>query len=225
MMKMMTTALFSAVVLTGCSSASGPTFDAYSVTLPNQQQAFRVRCDGLLEGQGTCEAKAREICGNAQVRPIEAVAPYSSGADARLLTFQCGVPPQAAPAPQPAPAPVPAPPRKITLNGDANFDFDKATLRPDASARLDQLVAQARGMSFRSVTVDGYTDALGSIAYNQGLSERRAQTVATYLHDRGLNAQQFIAHGYGKTNPIATNATDIGRAQNRRVEILLDPTN
>ncbi len=227
MMKTLTVVLAIAAVLTGCSSASGPTFDAYSVTLPNQQQAYRVRCDGLLEGQGTCDAKAREMCGNAQVRPIEAVAPYSSGAGVRVLTFQCGVPAQPAPPPQPAPqpAPAPVPPRKITLSGDANFDFDKATLTADARGRLDQLVTQARGMSFRTVTVDGYTDAIGSAAYNQALSERRAQTVAMYLHDRGLNSQQFFAHGNGKANPVATNATEAGRAQNRRVEIQLDPLN
>ncbi|WP_232438777.1 OmpA family protein [Burkholderia ubonensis] len=230
MMKTMTTVLFTASVLAGCSSASRPTFDAYSVTSPNQQQAYQVRCDGLFEGPGTCDSTAREICGSAPVRPLEAVAPYANGVGTRLLTFQCGAPtPVAQSVPQPAPAPVvapvQAPPKKITLGGDANFDVDKAVLTADARSRLDQLIGQARGMTFRNVAVDGYTDSTGSEVHNVNLSERRAQTVANYLREHGLSAQQYFVNGHGKGNPVAMNTTDFGRAQNRRVEILLDAAN
>ncbi|MBR8334151.1 OmpA family protein [Burkholderia ambifaria] len=229
MVKTTIATVLATAVLAGCSSASGPTFDAYTVTLPNHQQAYRVRCDGLLEGQGTCDAKAREICGNTPVRLLEGQAPYSGG-DMRLWTFQCGAPAQPAPPvqPAPAPAPIPAPappPKALTLAGDANFDFDKATLTAAAQSKLDQLVSQARGTTFRTVTVDGYTDARGSDAYNLNLSARRAQTVASYLRDHGLNAQQYVTHGYGKASPVATNATESGRSQNRRVEIRLDTAN
>ncbi|WP_244130455.1 OmpA family protein [Burkholderia latens] len=197
--------------------------------LPNQQQAYRVRCDGLLEGHGTCDAKAREICGSTPVRLIEGQAPYSSDVGVRLLTFQCAAPVQPAPAPvQPAQAPAPAPvpvPKKITLAGDANFDTAKASLTPVAQSKLDNLIADAHGMSFRTVVVDGYTDSRGSDAYNLDLSARRAQTVSAYLRDHGLRSQQYITHGFGKSNPVASNATEVGRAQNRRVEIQLDTVN
>ncbi|WP_332440997.1 OmpA family protein [Burkholderia ubonensis] len=232
MMKTITTVLLIASVLTGCSSASRPTYDAYSVTSPNQQQAYQVRCDGLFEGPGTCDSMAREICGSTPVRPVEAVAPYGNGSGARLLTFQCGAPapvaqsvPQPAPAPAPVVAPVQAPPKKVTLGGDANFDVDKAVLTADARSRLDQLIGQARGMTFRNVAVDGYTDSKGSEVHNLNLSERRAQTVANYLREHGLSAQQYFVHGHGKADPVAMNTTEIGRAQNRRVEILLDAAN
>lgn len=222
-----------ATVLAGCSSASGPTFDAYTVALPSQQTAYRVRCDGLFEGQDTCDAKAREICGGAPLRLLEGQAAYSANAGRRLLTFQCDVPMQPAPAAQPVPAVV-APvapaalstaPRSYALAGDASFDTDKATLTPAARSKLDKLIALARGTAFRAVTVDGYTDSRASDAHNLRLSQRRAQTVAAYLRDHGFDSQQYIIHGYGKANPVATNATEEGRAQNRRVEIQLDTLN
>ena len=224
-MKYTTTLLCATVALAGCSSSSGPTFDAYSVALPNHQQAYQVRCDGLFNSKSTCESKAREICGNAQVNPLQAIAPYSSGSDTRLLTFECAAAQPAQPVQQPVPAPIPvaaAMPRKITLSGDANFDFDAATLTPMARGKLDQLIADAHGMSFRTLKVDGYTDGVGTDSYNQGLSERRAQAVALYLRDHGLKAEQFVAHGYGKANPVASNETAAGRAENRRVEITLE---
>ncbi|WP_332452092.1 OmpA family protein [Burkholderia ubonensis] len=175
---------------------------------------------------------AREICGSTPVRPVEAVAPYGTGSGARLLTFQCGAPapvaqsvPQPAPAPAPVVVPVQAPPKKVTLGGDANFDVDKAMLTADARSRLDQLIGQARGMTFRNVAVDGYTDSKGSDIHNLNLSERRAQTVANYLREHGLSAQQYFVHGHGKADPVAMNTTEIGRAQNRRVEIQLDAAN
>ncbi|WP_042301452.1 OmpA family protein [Paraburkholderia kururiensis] len=223
----MAVTLVATAVLAACSSSQGPTWNGYSVGLPNGQRAFRVDCRGIFEGQDTCYSKAAEICGKQQVRPIEQVAPLAdadTARDVRVLTFQCGPAPQPVqPAPQPVPVPPPAPaPKHITLEGDANFDTDKAVLRPDARARLDSLIQSARGVSFTRVTVNGYTDSRGSATHNQGLSERRAQSVAQYLHDHGLQSQRFEMHGYGASNPVATNATAAGRAQNRRVEITLE---
>ncbi|WP_421375339.1 OmpA family protein [Paraburkholderia sp. DD10] len=230
MLRKILAALSIAAVLAGCSAATGPTFSAYSVSLPNNEKAFRVECYGLFEGQGTCYSKAREICGNTPVRPVQEIAPLAGSGgqrDVRVLTFQCG----AASAPQPAPAPVavaPAPqapppvPRKLSLSGDANFEVDKATLTAAARTRLDALIAAAQGMTFNTVAVSGFTDSTASAAHNQALSERRAQTVAQYLQEHGLKARQFVAKGYGKADPVASNATASGRAQNRRVEIALD---
>jgi OOP family OmpA-OmpF porin len=223
MNKVITAVVFLAVALAGCSTASGPTFDAYSITKPNQPKEYLVRCEGLLEGHKVCEDKAREICGTEQVRPLDMVAPYSTGRDMGIMRFRCGADPVAQQ--QPVPAPIPVPPRKLTLGGDANFDFDQATLTADARARLDRLADQAKGIAFQQVTVDGYTDSMGTAAYNVALSERRAQSVAAYLREHGLDARQYATHGYGKANPVASNATEAGRAQNRRVEIQLTPLN
>ncbi|MFP3541557.1 OmpA family protein, partial [Pseudomonas sp. SIMBA_044] len=82
--------------------------------------------------------------------------------------------------------------------GDANFDTAKWTLRPEARAKLDKLVSDASGATFALVTVKGYTDSRGSDAYNLNLSQHRAETVAAYLRDHGLQAQRYAAHGYGK---------------------------
>ena len=82
----------------------------------------------------------------------------------------------AAPAAEPAPAPAPAP-ETITLSGDALFDFDKSTLRPDAVAALDTTVQKYKGASLKSMSIVGHTDSKGSDAYNPALSERRAASV------------------------------------------------
>jgi outer membrane protein OmpA-like peptidoglycan-associated protein len=198
--------------------------------MPNGQQAYRVDCHGLFEGQEACFSQAVEICGNNQVRPLEAVAPLGdeqNPRDVRILTFQCATPAQPAPpvAAKPAPAPVvapAAPPKRITLDSDANFDTDKSTLKADALDKLDVLIEAAHGTTFKSVTISGYTDSTGTAEHNRQLSERRAQAVARYLREHGLNAQKLDVRGYGESNPIASNATAAGRAKNRRVDITLE---
>ncbi|RQS19456.1 OmpA family protein [Burkholderia sp. Bp8998] len=215
--------------LVGCSSSSGPTFSAWSVDRQDGQKTYRVSCYGLLEGKQTCYDKAREICHDQPVRPVQDDAPLGSTTsdgkpNTRLLTFQCGAPaatPAAAATPAPAPAPVAPAPRRVTLSGDANFGFNQAALASAATARLDKLVADAKGMTYGTVGVNGYTDDVGANAYNLRLSEQRAQAVARYLQAHGLNARHFDVHGYGEADPVATNSTAEGRARNRRVEIVL----
>ncbi len=126
--------------------------------------------------------------------------------------------PQAAmvPAPAPAPAPVPAPSYVIE---DVNFDFDKSALKPAATDTLDQAVTGLRERPTVMYEVAGFTDSVGSDAYNQGLSERRAGAVYDYLVNAGVPAGQLTVRGYGESNPMASNETDAGRAQNRRVEV------
>ncbi|WP_063906209.1 OmpA family protein [Burkholderia ubonensis] len=221
------------VVLAGCSSATGPTFSAWSVDRQDGQRTYRVDCHGLIEGAATCYRKASEICHDQKVRPVEDLAPLGSTTsdgkqNTRSLIFQCGEAPQpvaaeGAAAAVPAPMAVPIP-QQITLAGDANFDFNKTTLTPAAKERLDKLVADAKGMSFGTIAIDGYTDGVGSDAYNLRLSRARAQTVANYLKSHGLNAAQFDVRGHGKAGPVATNETVKGRSQNRRVEITLPQT-
>ncbi|MGF6612725.1 OOP family OmpA-OmpF porin [Paraburkholderia sp. WSM4175] len=222
---------FAAALLAACSS-QGPTWNAYRVSMPNGQQAYRVDCHGLFEGQDACFSQAKEICGRKQMQPIEQVAPLGDDQnprDVRSLTFQCATPPQPAqpvvakPAPVPAPVVAPvAPPKRITLDSDANFDTDKSTLKAEAREKLDVLIEAANGTVFRAITINGYTDSTGSVEHNQNLSERRAQSVEKYLRDHGLRAEKFNVQGYGESSPVASNATAAGRAKNRRVDITLE---
>ncbi len=110
-------------------------------------------------------------------------------------------------------------PLTIDLKG-VNFDFDKATLRPDAVAILDEAVAILTKYPELKVAVAGHTDSVGSEQYNQGLSERRARTVFDYLTGHGIDAGRLIGpQGFGESKPIDTNDTKEGRANNRRTEL------
>lgn len=127
--------------------------------------------------------------------------------------------PAAAPAPTPAPAPVPAPaPLRLVLD-DVNFDFDKASLRPEAYPKLDEAAESLKSWGDGKVEVAGHTDSRGSDAYNMDLSLRRAESVKNYLVNKGLPSDRLVIKGYGESQPVADNATDEGRFQNRRVEL------
>ncbi|MDO5679656.1 MAG: OmpA family protein [Pelistega sp.] len=118
---------------------------------------------------------------------------------------------------QQAPAGITA--NKVTFNADTFFDFDKATLKPEGRNILDQVADQVSKLNLESLIAVGHTDSVGSDAYNQRLSERRAASVKNYLVSKGVPADQIIASGKGESAPVASNATREGRAQNRRVEI------
>jgi outer membrane protein OmpA-like peptidoglycan-associated protein len=125
---------------------------------------------------------------------------------------------QAPPPPPPAAPPPPPVHRKIVLRG-VNFDFDKSNIRADARPILDEAVRTLQEERNVDVSVEGHTDGVGSIPYNQRLSERRATSVADYLSRGGISRGRLHTEGYGKTRPVATNDTADGRAQNRRVEL------
>ena len=99
------------------------------------------------------------------------------------------------------------------------FDFNKSTLKPESDPILQQVSAMLTQDPALKLEVQGHTDAIGSDAYNQPLSEARARSVVAWLSQHGVSASRLWARGYGKTRPVASNATDEGRAQNRRVEI------
>ncbi|QSX75724.1 OmpA family protein [Lysobacter arenosi] len=113
----------------------------------------------------------------------------------------------------------------ITLNmpSGITFDFDKSNLKPEFYPVLDNVARTLQEYNQTIVEVAGHTDSVGSDAYNQKLSEQRADAVSGYLTSRGLNRDRFIVVGAGETHPVASNDTDSGRAQNRRVEITLVP--
>ena len=119
-----------------------------------------------------------------------------------------------------AEAPVEAPTAtKVVLNADTFFDFDKSTIKPEGRQVLDQIASQAQTINLETLIATGHTDSIGSEAYNQGLSERRANSVKEYLVGKGIAADRIYTEGKGELSPVASNATREGRAQNRRVEI------
>ena len=127
--------------------------------------------------------------------------------------------PVAAPAPAPAPAPQPPAATKVTYAADTFFDFDKADLKPEAKAKLDDLASKVKAINLEVIIAVGHTDAIGSDAYNQKLSVRRADAVKTYLVSKGIEKNRVYTEGKGEKQPVADNKTSEGRAKNRRVEI------
>jgi OmpA-OmpF porin, OOP family len=136
--------------------------------------------------------------------------------------------PKPAPAPEPAPAPKPEPKpepkpkpvaEKVTFAADVLFDFDKSVVKPDGKAKLDDLAAKVRGVNLEVVIAIGHADSIGSDAYNQKLSVRRAESVKAYLGSKGIEANRIYTEGKGEKQPVADNRTREGRAKNRRVEI------
>lgn len=124
-----------------------------------------------------------------------------------------------------APAPVAPPPvaapvsEKVVYDADTFFDFDKTDIKPDGRTMLDELVRQVQQLELEVIIAVGHTDSIGSETYNQGLSERRANAVKTYLVNRGIDPNRIYTEGKGESQPVASNATREGRAQNRRVEL------
>jgi OOP family OmpA-OmpF porin len=111
---------------------------------------------------------------------------------------------------------------KITFGSDELFDFDKAVLKAPAKAKLDALAAEMQGADITAIHVIGYTDSVGTDAYNEKLSLRRADAVRDYLVSKGVNASVIDAEGKGKRDPVADNKTKEGRSQNRRVDVQVE---
>jgi OmpA-OmpF porin, OOP family len=142
-------------------------------------------------------------------------------------------PPPPAPAPAPAPAPTPRaevkpaepPPKpkpvaeKVTFAADVLFDFDKSVVKPEGKSKLDDLSGKVKGVNLEVVIAIGHADSIGSDAYNQKLSVRRAESVKAYLVSKGIEPNRIYTEGKGEKQPVADNKTREGRAKNRRVEI------
>jgi outer membrane protein OmpA-like peptidoglycan-associated protein len=111
----------------------------------------------------------------------------------------------------------------ITLSGSVLFASNKAVLLPEARTRLSQVAAALMDSKDRQLDVEGYTDSQGNDAHNLDLSQRRADAVRTYLVTNGYPPDLVVAHGAGESMPIADNGTVEGRANNRRVEIIIAP--
>ncbi len=115
--------------------------------------------------------------------------------------------------------PVPPPSsRRIVLRG-VHFDFNKTDIRPDSRPALNEAAELLKQNPNVRISVEGHTDAIGSDAYNEQLSTKRAEAVFRYLVNHGVDPEHMAVVGYGKRRPVADNDTDSGRAQNRRVEL------
>jgi outer membrane protein OmpA-like peptidoglycan-associated protein len=111
----------------------------------------------------------------------------------------------------------------LRMPSGITFAYDRYDIQPQFQATLDQVAQTLTAYNQTYIDVLGHTDSTGSDAYNQGLSERRAQSVAGYLTQRGVQPARIATRGYGESAPIADNAIDAGRASNRRVEIKVVP--
>jgi len=109
--------------------------------------------------------------------------------------------------------------QKVTYAADAFFDFDKSVLKPEGRAALNELAQKIKDINLEVIVATGHTDSIGTVAYNQRLSVRRAEAVKAYLVARGIPKDRIYTEGKGKSQPIASNRTAAGRAKNRRVEI------
>lgn len=127
-------------------------------------------------------------------------------------------PPPVKPAMTPKPKPKPVA-EKVTLAADVLFDFDKSVLKNEGKAKLDDLATKVKAINLEVVIAIGHTDSIGSDAYNQKLSVRRAESVKAYLVTRGVAPNRIYTEGKGEKQPVASNKTRDGRAKNRRVEI------
>jgi OmpA-OmpF porin, OOP family len=171
--------------------------------------------DIVMSGTGLCwhtsdwtPARAVERCDPVNKPVVAAPAP------ARAVV--------AAVVPAPAPAPVKPVPQKISFSGDALFAFDKSVLKPEGKVMLDGLVSQLEGATYDNIVATGHTDRFGSNAYNQKLSERRANAVKDYLVSKNVQAGRIDAEGKGETQPV-TKAGDCRGAKSVKVVACLQP--
>ena len=111
----------------------------------------------------------------------------------------------------------------ITLSGSVLFASDQATLLPEAQTKLSQVADALMSTKERNIVVEGFTDSRGSSSHNMDLSQRRAEAVRGFIISRGYEADKMQAHGIGKDRPMASNDSAEGRANNRRVEIIVQP--
>jgi OOP family OmpA-OmpF porin len=199
----------------GCAMALAAG-SAFANVTPNLQDASG---RAVKDGSGACVVTSGAVlpeCAGTAAAPARPAAP-APAAPAPAAPAK-----PASPAPTPAPAAKPAPQsvrQAVVIQADALFDFDKSVLRPDGRKSIDDAIAKLRGVDVEMVIATGHTDSVGSDAYNQRLSERRAAAVKDYLVSKGIAASKITTIGKGESQPVATNRTAEGRQKNRRVDI------
>ena len=214
-------ALAATMTFAGCTTMNGYTGQTNDPNDPNRTQRGALigagigAVAGLLSGDDATERRQRALVG-AGVGALAggAVGAYQDRQEAALRSQLAGTG-----------VDVVREGDNITLNmpGAITFGFDSSALQPQFRPVLDDLAVTLNEYNQTIVEVAGHTDSVGDAAYNQTLSEQRAATVANYLAGRGVIRDRMITIGAGETRPIASNDTEAGRAQNRRVEITLVP--
>ncbi len=211
-------ALAGAVLLSGCATYTGQTQD------PNDPNRTRTGAligagigavAGLLTGDDAVERRQRALVG-AGVGALAGagIGAYQDRQEAALRRELAGTG-----------VDVVRQGDNITLNmpGNITFAFDSSNLQPQFYPVLDNVADTLNEYNQTVIEVAGHTDSVGTDSYNQTLSVQRAQSVANYLAGRGVMRERMIVTGAGESRPIASNATEAGRAQNRRVEITIVP--
>jgi outer membrane protein OmpA-like peptidoglycan-associated protein len=138
-------------------------------------------------------------------------------------------PPPAPPPEPPAAPPAPAEPKRVEIKQDQivihdkiQFETNKAAIKPESTGLMDEIASVVQSNTqIKRLSIEGHTDSTGGDKRNQQLSEQRAAAVRDYLVQHGVAAERVISKGWGKTKPIADNATEPGREQNRRVEFII----
>ena len=195
----------------GCAMALAAG-SVYANVTPNLQDSSG---NAVKDGSGACVVTSGQVL--PECAGVKAPAAPAPAAPARPSAPAA----PAAPATPAAPArPAPASVRQaVVIQADALFDFDKSVLRPDGRKSIDDAMAKMGGVDLEMVIATGHTDSIGSDAYNQRLSERRAAAVKDYLVSKGIPASKITTIGKGESQPVATNKTAEGRQKNRRVDI------
>jgi OOP family OmpA-OmpF porin len=186
---------------------------AFANVTPNLQDSQGA---AVKDGQGACVVTSGQVlpeCAGARPAPP---APRPAAPSAPAAPAAPSAPAAPAAAARPAPASVR---QAVVIQADALFDFDKSVLRPDGKKSIDDALAKIRGVDLEMVIATGHTDSIGTDAYNQKLSERRAAAVKDYLVSKGIPSSKITTIGKGESQPVATNKTSEGRQKNRRVDI------
>lgn len=153
-------------------------------------------------------------------RTAEAMSLLGQARDLAKEAESCRPPAGVTPPPPPPPPPPPSARQPISFHS-VNFDFDKSNLKPGAKVELDRAVKIMQDNPDVVLELQGNTDNVGTDAYNQALGKRRADAVFNYMKAKGINPNRLKTVSFGKGKPVASNATDEGRAQNRRVDLVI----
>lgn len=194
----------------GCALLALAAGTAYADFTPNAQDSSG---HAIRDGSGNCVVTSGAVLPECEeAKPAPAPAPATPAA-----------PTPAAPTPAAPSEPARAAPssvrQSVVIQADALFDFDKSVVRPDGKKAIDEALAKLGGVDLEMVIATGHTDSVGTDAYNQKLSERRAAAVKAYLVSKGIPSAKVTTIGKGETQPVATNKTKEGRQKNRRVDI------
>jgi outer membrane protein OmpA-like peptidoglycan-associated protein len=215
----LTAALAGALALGGCASYTGQTSDPNDPNRTGRGAAIGAVAGAVLgaaTGDDATERRQRALVGAAVGGAAGAgIGAYQDRQEAALRRQLAGTGVE-----------VERQGDNIMLNmpSGITFDFDRYDLKPQFRPVLDNLAGTLNEYNQTRIEVVGHTDSKGSDAYNQTLSQNRANAVAGYLGSRGVASSRMIVSGAGETRPVASNDTEAGRAENRRVEITLVPT-